>query len=514
MTRSNRRSYMGRFLALVLVALIAVVGAGCGPKADAVQTAADGKSSTVMVTAAPSIRADITKTVDVNGSLKALQDVVVGAKLAGRLVSVYVHEGDAVTTGQVVAVMDVADFQAQLRQAQANLDVAMTKRDQANAALAQAQTSLQSAETSLAMAKKSTAVGLTSAQKSLDTAKERLTVVLQGARAQERQQAVDAVASAKANYERAKSDLQRAQKLAREQAISQSSLDSALATFDAAQASFSSAQQNLSLVREGARPEERRQAELAVQIAQDAVSRAESDRDQVRLREQDLRNAQSNITVAKSGVKAAASGVVQAQAAMKIAKDALDNAYVRSPITGYVAQRIAEPGQQLGAAGSVMRIVSPKSVYLQAVVSESQFADVQLGQKATVTVDSLPGRKFEGTVTRMLPVASAASRSFTIRVDFEANDQRLRSEMFARGSILIDTHRNATLVPKDAVLFDPATNRNRVFVVGADSKVRERIIELGYVDPERVEVRSGVRLGEKVVVAGQTVLQNGDTVKQ
>lgn len=512
MRGTNRWMVLARCaMASVGIAALAA-GGGCGKRAPAAQAGAgQGRQTGVTISVAPAVRSDITRTVDVTGSLVALQDVVVGAKMAGKLASVAVHEGDPVSAGQVVAVMDTADFLSQLRQAQANLQMAQTRKDQAVAGLSQAQTMASSADTSLAMARRNSRVGLGSAQKSLQSAQERLSVVRQGARAQERQQVEESVKSARANYERTRADLRRAQDLFRQEAISQSQLDIAQSSFDGAQAGYNSAMQALSLVREGARPEDVRQAELAVQLAQDGVTRAESDRDMVRLREQDVRNSRTAIDAARASLRSADAGVVQAQAAVKLAQDAVSNASIVSPIGGFVAQRIAEPGQQLGGGGPVLRIVAPGSVYFQAIVSESQYADVKAGQHATVTVDALPGRKIDATVTRVLPVASAASRSFTVRLDLGRTDGRLRPQMFARGSILIDTHTNTTLVPKDAVLFDPVAGRDRVFVASG-GKAQERMVRTGYMNPESVEVLSGVHPGDAVVIAGQTVLQNGDAV--
>jgi RND family efflux transporter MFP subunit len=513
-----------------------LLAAGCGKKPDAAPGGAKGPAGAppgaaqaasmgAVVTVEPVKRGPISKTVDVTGSLVALQDVVVGTKLAGRLAAVYLHEGDPVSAGQTVAVMDSTDTQAQLQSAQANLQAAITREQQARATLMQARSGLTQAKNALANARttlqwteKTTANAVSTARSGVDTAKERLSVVKQGAREQERRQAEEQVRSAKANYEKARSDLKRYQALFREQAISQSQLDEKEAVAEATQAAYNSAQQALSLVREGARPEDIRQAEIAVQTAQVALDRAQADRDQVVMRRQDVENmkagiatAEANVKSAEAGIRSAQAGVSQAQAAVRIAQDALSNTYVKSPISGYVAERRAEPGQQLGGGGAVMRVVNPSSVYFQAVLSESQFSQVRLGQTASVTVDALPGVKLTGRVTRVLPVASSA-RSFNIRIDIPS-DRRMRPQMFARGSVLIDTHQDATLVPKDAVIFDPANNRTRIFVAQGGTKAVERSVRTGYSNPEFVEIISGVNSGEKVITAGQTTLQNGDAIR-
>ncbi|MCC6730960.1 MAG: efflux RND transporter periplasmic adaptor subunit [Chthonomonadales bacterium] len=507
MTRPGRSG--PALLAAALLAVVMVTG-GCGKPASPATPSAATPAAAIAVTTAPAVMRDISRTLDVTGSLAALRDVTVGAKAAGRIAQVNLHEGDPVRAGQVVAVMDTSDLTAGVRQARANIEAATSKEQQARAGLTQAVNALQNARTSVKLADRQTASTVTTAEAGLQSAQAALAVVKQGARAQERQQAEEAVRSAKANLDKARSDQRRFRELYREQAVSQAQLDQADAAAEAAQATYNSAQQAHSLIKEGARPEDVRRAELAVQQAREQLERARADRSQVELRREDVQTAEAGVSVARANIRAAEAGVAQARAALQIAEDALQNAYIKSPISGYVATRIAEPGQQLGGGGAVMRVVDPASVYFEAELSESQYPGVHLGQPATIRVDALPNTVLTGKVTRILPVVSAGARNFSVRIDIPDNP-RLRPGMFARGTILIDTHRATTLVPKDAVVFDPATGQAHIFVA-EDGVAHRRTVQIGYTDPTHVEVLSGARPGEKVIVTGQSTLQEGDHV--
>ncbi len=541
--------------ALFALSVMLITAAGCGKKPETAEagggSGAAGAggggaratvSSASAVTAAPVTTGNITKSADVTGSLVALQDVTVGTKAAGRIAEVRVHEGDPVTAGQVVAMMDTADLNAQRLSAEANVQAAITREQQAqqlyvqsqNAltqsqnALKQAQNSVTNAQTTVEWTKRTTQSSVDTAQAGLQSAQENLSIVKQGARQQERKQAEEAVTGARANYDKARSDLKRYQSLFRDQAVSQSQLDQAQATFDSAQAQYNSVQAALSLIREGARPEDIRRADLMVQQARETLTKAQADRENVNLREQDvrtakvsvetakanIRSAQAGVSSAKSGIAASKAATAQARASVDVAVQNLAYATVTTPISGYVAERRAEPGSQLGSGGAVLRIVNPSTVYLQASLPESQYSEVKVGLSVAVTVDALPDttkRPLSGRVTRVLPVASSA-RNFTVRIDLPG-DKRMRPQMFARGNILIDTHRGATLVPKDAVLFDPTNNHTRVFVAGPDNKAEERAVKVGYTNPQQAEILNGVSTNEKVITAGQAGLQNGDSVK-
>jgi multidrug efflux pump subunit AcrA (membrane-fusion protein) len=130
--RSGAQHIIHRPSSIVFLAIViaAVALPGCGKKPDNTAEAAGKKPGAIAggaataVTAAPAVVNDITKTVDVTGSLVALQDVIVGAKIAGKVQAVYFHEGDTVSAGQVVAMMDLADFRNNVLQQQANLQSA------------------------------------------------------------------------------------------------------------------------------------------------------------------------------------------------------------------------------------------------------------------------------------------------------------------------------------------------------------------------------------------------------
>lgn len=495
---------------LIAVLAPALIVSGCSrPKARGPETPQVAAGTAVSVV--PAQVRDITKTLSVTGSLVPLNDVVVAPRAGGTLMAVHVREGDSVQAGQVVAVMDLTDYRAQLDSARAALEAAQTREKQARLVAEQARNQLGQAELNLEVTETSTAAGLAVARASLASAEQALAVIRQGARPQEREQAEQQVRAAKANLDKLASDLKRMRELHRDQAISTSQLEQVQAAYDAAEAQYKSALESLSLIREGARKEDIRRAELAVEQAQEGLRKAEADRRLVDVRKRDVATARAAVQSAEEGVAAAAQATRQAKAAVQMAQHALDTAIIRSPLTGYVAARLAEPGQQLGGGTPVLRIVAPGSVYFQASVSESEYADVAVGQQVEVTVDALPGETFAGKVTKIFPMASPAARSFPVRIDFRRDD-RLRPQMFARGKIIVGTHKNAVVVPKDAVLFGETDGDARVFVVSADNKAQERAVRLGFVNADVVEIVAGVRQGEKVVTAGQNTLRDGDRV--
>ena len=509
------------FRPLTLAALIAAslplaLLSGCNKgggadSPDAKAKAAAVKNMGIQVVVTPAKTDPISDSFDVTGSLTSPNDVTVGVKTNGKIRNVYFREGDHVNRGQTVADQDPVDLRNQLTQqealrsqSQANLDTARTK-------LTQAQAAYDNAVTNLKLTREQTVSAVKQAQAALDATKEQESITKQGARQQERQQAQDTLDAAKADRDKARSDLKRYQGLYRQQAISAQQLDQAQAAQDSADANYSKAAAALDLMKAGNRPEDIRRAQSAVEQANQTLITAQSNRNQVALRQADVENARAGIASAKAGIEQAKAALSQSNASVRLAQQALSDSTIRSPIDGIVQERKVEPGMQVVTAkADVMRIVSLKNLYFDAVLSETQYSRIRPSQPVTVSINALPGRTFQGTVYRIFPVASAA-RSFTARIVVRDEGQALRPQMFATGTIVVATHPNAIVVSRDAVL-EQADNAGHV-MLALDGKAKRRDVKTGIVSGGKLEIVSGLSVGDKVITTGQGQLQDGDKIE-
>ncbi len=493
---------------MTLAALAAVVGGfgitGCNrggaEKQEAAQKAAAAKVAAIatQVAVTPAKQESISDTIDVTGTLNAENDVLVSTKSSGRITNVFFREGDRVSKGQVIAQQDTADAQAQLDQQRANLAAAKTR-------LTQSEVAYRNTITTLKLTGEQTSSAVRSAQAQLDAAKQQLAILKSGARPQELSQSQENVTSAKADQVKARADLKRYQELYRQQAISAQQLDQAQAVADSADARYNSAVQGLSLVKEGARQEDIRRSESLVEQARQGLITAQSNREQVNLRRADIDNAKAGIGSSKAAIK-------QAEASVRLAEQALQDLTIKSPMTGIVAERKAEPGVQATAQRSdIMRIIALDSIYFDAQLSDTQFARVRSNQPVAVTVDAFPGKTFQGRVSKIFPVASATARSFTVRISIANEGSVLRPSMFARGQITLLTNPNAIVVPREAVL-NQKGSMGKVFVVQGDKAVA-RDVKLGISTIQNVEVTEGIKAGDQVITTGQSQLSDGDKVE-
>lgn len=464
------------FFLLGLIGLLS----GCARRAP-VTPAQQATTPATAVAVVSARTGDIPFTISVTGSLQTLDDVILSAKVPGKIAKVFVREGDTVRAGQVVVQQDTSDLEAQVRQAEA--------------ALKSARARLKQAQTALELQPTQNETSLRQAEAALEAAKARLRALETGARRQERQQVEQQVASAKANLDNAQANLERVRRLYQQDAVSKQQLDAAQMAYDIALAQHRTAQEQLSLVQEGPRQEEIDAQRALVKQAEEAVRLA--------------RTGDLQLKVRQDEVNAAKALVAQAEAGLFYARQQYESAFIRSPINGTVAMRSAQPGQMAGAGTPLVRIVNLNAIFFEARVSEMDVRYVRVGQPVNVTVDAYPGRTFRGVVSRIYPMGSEGSRDFVVRVDMRNEGGLLKPQMFARGEILVDVHRNVVLIPKDALITQDG--KQVVFIV-QEGVARRVAVQTGYVNGLNAEVR-GISAGAQVVVQGQENLRDGDKVR-
>lgn len=200
--------------------------------------------------------------------------------------------------------------------------------------------------------------------------------------------------------------------------------------------------------------------------------------------------------------------LANARAANRLANLELSYANVKAPIDGVVALVSPKTGNFVQINTPIVRIVD--SSVLEAVlnVPERELATLTQGLPVQLKVDALPGKTFKGRVDRISPVVDAGSGTFRVITAFDSQGL-LQPGMFGRISIDYDQRANALVVPRAALL--EGTGDSAVFAV-RDGKVARVPVQLGYLDGEWAEVREGLKLGDRVVVAGKSALRDGTEV--
>lgn len=202
-----------------------------------------------------------------------------------------------------------------------------------------------------------------------------------------------------------------------------------------------------------------------------------------------------------------------------ILKNLEENTLLRAPYSGVITGKYYNDGElysptpntPVGKAALVSMIqVDP--VKLMVNMSEKNLPLIKKGMKATVTTDVYPNQDFQGTVFRIHPTISAATRTFTVEVKVPNGQQKLAPGMFARVSLQLGL-RNAMVVPAITVLQQSGTNERYVMIHenGTAKKVAVKIVNRM---DDLLEIASPELMGgEKLISVGQSNLKNGAPVK-
>ncbi|MGY0798660.1 efflux RND transporter periplasmic adaptor subunit [Lysobacter sp. A286] len=200
--------------------------------------------------------------------------------------------------------------------------------------------------------------------------------------------------------------------------------------------------------------------------------------------------------------------LANAKAANKMAQLELSYASVKAPISGVVALVTPKAGNFVQINTPIVRIVDTSRLEATLNVPERELSVLKPGQEAQLRVDALPGKSFVGIVDRVSPVVDAGSGTFRVIIRFDGVGI-LRPGMFGRISIDYDQRANALVVPRVALLEDQGDPA--VFLL-KDGKVARTPVQLGYMDGNWAEIRGGLSLGDRVVVAGKSALRDGSAV--
>ncbi|MFO7296231.1 MAG: efflux RND transporter periplasmic adaptor subunit [Clostridia bacterium] len=199
----------------------------------------------------------------------------------------------------------------------------------------------------------------------------------------------------------------------------------------------------------------------------------------------------------------------QAKTALDAAKGAADKLKLLSPIDGVVSSLSVQTGQMAAQASPPVTVIDMTALILDIRLSEFDVVKVQPGQKVDVYVDAAGSQPVEGVVEWVSPSTDPRSQAYGVRVKIDNSSGKLRPGMFARAVLVLDKKENAVVVPKRAIVRQG--DKAYVFVVKGGS-VERREVQLGMDGGERIEVISGLKSGEQVVVKGQAYLKEGQEI--
>jgi len=422
------------------------------------------------------------------GAVEPLTKVEVKSKVSGRIKDMRVEEGDLVTQGQVIAVLEVPDLEAQQAQMRAQLRAADRRVEEAQESYAvQVERDKRELERSRA---------------AVQEAQARLADLKAGSRVQEIAQAQSDVDQAQARLTEAEQLLKRKQDLLDRGFIAAQDVDSARTERDAAQAVYEGSRQRLALLKEGPRTDQVQAAQWQLQQAQAAVALAEAERKRERVQLATIEETKaSREQIAK---------------ALEEVDTTLADAVVTAPRSGQVIQANIRAGELItsGVATftsgmTICTIGDMSKMLVRVYVNEVDIAKIRLGMPAEIELDSIRGRTFHGRVTRVAPAAFGSGTAapqppgqaqvvrFSVEVQFTDATAEVRPGMTASVTMISAERRDALYLPNDAI----RRRDGRAYVLRMASDVpREVDVTTGLSNDADTEIISGLHQGDRALL--------------
>ncbi len=198
------------------------------------------------------------------------------------------------------------------------------------------------------------------------------------------------------------------------------------------------------------------------------------------------------------------------QAAFDLAKLRLNYTEIKAPITGIVTKRLVKVGNMVKEDQQTFQVTDFDPLLAVLHVPEKEMNKLVKGLPAVLNADAVPDSEFKGKILRISPIVNAGTGTFKVTVEVRDKTRRLKPGMFARVQVVYDTHENALMVPKSAILSEDT--ETRAFVI-ADGTVNKRSVSIGYTNSTHVEVVSGLSLDDIIVTTGLNSLKDGSKIK-
>jgi membrane fusion protein (multidrug efflux system) len=182
---------------------------------------------------------------------------------------------------------------------------------------------------------------------------------------------------------------------------------------------------------------------------------------------------------------------------------------VEAPWEGVISRLFVKDGQFVAPRAPLLEMYDPSSLVIRAAAPEKHAAGIAVNMPVEIRLDAYPGCILKGRVERVYPYLDPRLRTRTMEIVLD-EPVDLIPGMFARLKVLLKTVKEAVTVPAEALVTMP---KGQVAFVLEDGKAVRRPVETGIEDGNRIQIITGIRPGEKVIVAGNEKLKDGTAVR-
>ncbi len=194
---------------------------------------------------------------------------------------------------------------------------------------------------------------------------------------------------------------------------------------------------------------------------------------------------------------------------LELASLDLDQSQVRSPFSGIVSKKKVEKGGFINKGQQLLEIMDISKVLAQINIPENKIRFIKIGSKVKVTFDAVPGKTYTGVIKTLGLEAEQKNRTFPAEVQINNPKQILLPGMMARAKIELKSSDKQIMIPRHAVL---SRNDAKVVFIAESGTAKIRHLTLGKTVKGEVQVLSGLKFGDNLIISGQQYLTENEKV--
>lgn len=257
------------------------------------------------------------------------------------------------------------------------------------------------------------------------------------------------------------------------------------------------------------------------ELAQAKESKAKLNYERIKKLYQDKLTAKASLEDAEISYKEASANVLTAKANYNISKKNFEYATITSPVSGTVISKEIEQGQTVASSFSTPTLFQVaedlSKMQIEASISEADIGYIKPNMAATFTVDAYPNDKFDGKIrqVRLSPTEESNVVMYTVIIEIDNSSRKLLPGMTASVTIRAEEANDVLMISAMALQYKPSatikdmikvkkiddiTELQDIVYIYENGEITPKVITKGLSDMTNIEIKSGLELGQKVIV--------------
>ncbi len=202
--------------------------------------------------------------------------------------------------------------------------------------------------------------------------------------------------------------------------------------------------------------------------------------------------------------------LAQARLRCERAQLELEHAAILAPFSGMITGRNVQVGARVGSGSKLYDLIKLDDMIARVFVPGQYLTAIRNEQRASITSEFLPDKLFKGWVKRISPVVDPRSGTFKVTVGLRDRFEYLRPGLSVSVQIITDTHQEAVLIPKQAVVYDGGDK----FVFAVRDTIAEKVqLVQGFENADFIEALADIDPGTPIIIVGQNGLKDQARVR-